>query len=72
MNNLLIQNLMRESGFDPDSIERMGIMPNAVEFAKLIVQECLSCAQSHSSQMEYFAAGIDSVRDNIKEHFGLK
>lgn len=41
-------------------------------FAQLIISECLNLAQSHSSQNEDYAAGIDSVRDNIKQHFGIE
>jgi len=42
------------------------------KFARLIIRECMSLAQSHPSQIEDYAAGIDSVRENIKEHFGIK
>jgi hypothetical protein len=42
------------------------------KFAELIVRECLSLAQSHRSQVDDFAAGIDYVRDEIKEHFGVE
>jgi len=42
------------------------------KFAKLIIRECLSLAQSHRSQVDDFAAGIDYVRDEIKEHFGVE
>ena len=41
------------------------------KFSELIVRECMSLAQSHRSQIEDFAAGIDSVRENIKEHFNI-
>ena len=41
-------------------------------FAELIIQECISLAQSHHSQNTDYAAGIDSVRDSIREHFGVK
>ena len=40
--------------------------------AELIVRECLSLAYSHPSQNEDYAAGIDSVRESIKEHFGVE
>jgi len=42
------------------------------KFAELIIRECLSFAQSHASQIEDYAAGIDSVHDRIKEHFGVE
>lgn len=41
------------------------------KFAELIVQECMSLAQSYPSQNDDYAAGIDIVRDSIKEHFGV-
>ena len=42
------------------------------KFARLIIRECMSLATSHPSQIEDYAAGIDSVRESIKEHFGSK
>ena len=41
------------------------------KFAELIVRECLSLARSYPSQNDDYAAGIDSVRDSIKQHFGV-
>ena len=42
-----------------------------LKFAELIVRECLSLARSYPSQNDDYAAGIDSVRDSIKQHFGV-
>lgn len=42
------------------------------KFAELIIQECLELARSYPGQNEDYAAGIDSVRDSIKQHFGIK
>lgn len=34
-----IKEIMKEAGFDPDSIQRMGIMPQAEKFAELVWKE---------------------------------
>lgn len=41
----------------------------AKTFAELIIQQCLSLAQSHSSQNEDYAAGIDAARESIRAYF---
>ena len=42
------------------------------KFAELIIRECIQLAQSYPIQNDDYAAGIDSVRDIIKEHFGVE
>ena len=41
MNNR-IKEFMKQAGFDPEAIQRMGLMPNAEMFVELIVKECSS------------------------------
>jgi hypothetical protein len=69
MNNRL-KELAEQSGliqYDTDSK-----LKDVEKFAELIVRECLSLARSHRSQIDDYAAGIDHVRDEIKEHFGVE
>lgn len=42
MKNELIKGLMLKSGFDPATIERMGIMPQAEKFAELLIEKIVS------------------------------
>ena len=42
-----------------------------LEYGRRIVQECLGVARSYPSQQPDYAAGIDSVRDQIAKHFGV-
>jgi hypothetical protein len=73
-NHKLIQELKIAASEVRDDY-RTGIHTVVVDynsFAELLIQECLSLAQSHHSQNTDYAAGIDSVRDSIKEHFGVK
>ena len=54
-----------------DAAKERGIAEYSKRFAELIIGECLMLAQSHPSQMADYADGIDSVRESIKEHFGV-
>ena len=45
--NERIKELMAQAGFDPAAIERMGVMPQAEKFAKLVVQECVDTLLWH-------------------------
>jgi hypothetical protein len=60
-----IKELMAQSGFDPASIERMGVMPQAEKFAELIVKECCN-----EITQEPFNAGAASVW--LQKHFGIE
>lgn len=55
--NERIRELMAQAGFDPASIERMGVMPNAEKFAELIIRECADIAdQGYAS--DNFGNGV--------------
>lgn len=58
--NERIRELMAQAGFDPASIERMGVMPNAEKFAKLLQQDCLQ----HLTNM-----GLDHAREVLERYF---
>ena len=71
--NERIRELMADAGFDPASIERMGIMPNAQKFAQLIIIECAvivaECRRDDEvSDGEYIEV---EAKEMILQHFGL-
>ena len=47
-----ITELMAQAGFDPAQIERMGVMPQAVKFAELIVMDCARVAEYNTPDTE--------------------
>ena len=60
-----IKELMIQAGFDPASIERMGVMPNAEKFVKLLVKECMKLGDKALQDGKW-------PGDVLKEHFGVK
>ncbi len=71
--NERIKELMAEAGFDPASIERMGVMPNAHRFAQLIINECADitaeCTRlDEVSDGEYVEV---EAKEMILQHFGM-
>lgn len=67
--NERIRELMAQAGFDPAAIERMGVMPQAEKFAKLVVhiREQVSLKNSHRND----DMGAIIARQ-IVDHFGVK
>ena len=43
--NERIKEIMAQAGFDPASVERMGVMPQAEKFAELLLQEYAQATQ---------------------------
>ena len=80
--NKRIKELMAQAGFDPDAIERIGVMPNAEKFAELIAKDCIHYIETYRIPVGNSAAGemacewtydaLKSIRDEIKEHFEIK
>ncbi len=75
--NERIKDLMAQSGFDPVSIERMGVLPNAEKFAELIIRECISIiGKIPNGYKDYRNQIEDAFRDDaiadLKEHFGVE
>jgi hypothetical protein len=86
--NKRIQQLARQAGFIPDlnwdhtDWHAAGHSNLFEKFAELIVQECVREIESYSIPVGNSAAGeiayvwtcdaLKEVRDNIKEHFGIK
>lgn len=68
--NKRIKELMVQSGFDPDAIQRMGVMPNAEKFAELIVRECAEIVGSDFVN-EYDPMLSYSAKVEILDRFGL-
>jgi hypothetical protein len=81
--NERIKELAEQAGYLPDMF---GIghwdMPECQKFAKLIVQECLKkietyeipVGNSYSGELacEWTYDALKSIRNDIKEHFGVK
>ena len=70
--NKRIYELMAEAGFDPASIERMGVMPNAEKFAELIVQEAIKVAESQRDPSTLNYKPSQRFADELRYHFGVK
>ncbi len=66
-----LHNIANEAGLDPEQLKRLGLWENFERGVAATIERCLSCAQSHSSQIDDYRAGIDSVRDGILETFGI-
>lgn len=66
--NERIKELMTQAGFDPASIERMGVMPNAEKFAELLVNECVTACEKNS----WITLNAFQRSKQIKQHFGIK
>lgn len=65
--NERIRELMEQAGFDPDAIQRMGVMPQAEKFAELIVQEAMVVTKTYTSNQ-----GLDySAPVALSRHFGV-
>ncbi len=75
--NERIRDLMTQAGFDPASIERMGVMPQAEKFAELIIKECAAVANYHSDGHEKDQFGRKmfhyhaDIGEEIHEYFGV-
>lgn len=67
-----LHEIAEEAGLDAQQLKRLGLWENFESAVTATVQRCLSCAQSHHSQAEDYRDGIDSVRDSIRETFGMK
>ena len=70
--NERIKELMVQAGFDPVSIERMGVMPQAVKFAELIVKDCINLMWTdacHVSDLAHEDFQVKSAK--IKPDFGI-
>ncbi len=69
---------MAAAGFDPSSIERMGVMPQAEKFAELLIKECVAVAEHHSDghENDQFGRKIFHYRvdigKEIVDYFGVK
>lgn len=76
--NERIKELMVQSGFDPSAIERMGVMPQAEKFAKLIIEECITqCKKVEEHGENYIGGGpfadvTKLCRDAIEVYFGVE
>jgi hypothetical protein len=78
--NERIRELMAQAGFDPAAIERMGIMPQAEKFAKLIVKECANIADELSKLYPRtdvafdvgYTMGTTRATKAIKDQFGVE
>ena len=84
--NKRIRELAEQAGFDPDAIQRMGVMPQAEKFAELIVKECVGIALEQKKQVEdqevfnpqdeqWNRARIQQsqkIVDKIEQHFGVE
>ena len=76
--NERIRELKAQSCFDPDAIQRMGIMPQAEKFAELIVRECITriegCATIPDDDefVKGYNKGVSKVASQVKHHFGVK
>lgn len=75
--NERIKEFMVQAGFDPVSIERMGVLPNAEKFAELIIRECISIiGKIPNGYKDYRNQIEDAFRDDtiaeLKEHFGVE
>lgn len=75
--NERIRKLLHDAGFDPASIERMGVMPNTEKFAELIVKECISIVGKIPNGYKDYRNQIeDAFRDDaiaeLRQHFGVE
>lgn len=43
--------LMEQAGFDPEAIERMGLMPQVENFIDVIVQECILVIEENAKHI---------------------
>jgi hypothetical protein len=79
--NLRIKELAEQAGYSKDYLE-IGLPSNMEKFAELIVQECIDKIETHRIPVGNSAAGemacewtyaaLKEIRDEIKEHFGVK
>ena len=83
--NERIQQLAEQAGMivgDAGEFDMAKFMPKEVKFAELIVRECIDKIETHRIPVGNSAAGemacemtysaLKEIRDEIKEHFGVK
>jgi hypothetical protein len=61
--------LMEQAGFDPEAIERMGLMPQVENFIDVIVQECILVIEENAKHIH--AEGTIEAIVNLEKHFGV-
>ena len=84
MNERIIE-LAEQAGMivgDAGEFDMAKFMPKEVKFAELIVRECIDKIETHRIPVGNSAAGemacemtysaLKEIRDEIKEHFGVK
>lgn len=72
--NTRIKELLSQAGFDPDGIQRMGVMSQAERFAQLIIQDCIGVVTGGSFLHEKAPDAIFAKECSraIEQHFGVE
>ena len=82
MNKELIQKFLNKACWDEQAQHELEDWLNVEKFAELIVRECIDKIETHRIPVGNSAAGemacemtysaLKEIRDEIKEHFGVK
>jgi len=66
-----LKEIMTEAGFDPEAIERMGVMPQAEKFGLLLIAECIAQCETVATDARAMTKSVYVTDSGRMLHEGM-